>query len=293
MSNHPVSSRNSPADRRAVHKNGRAWGVVIVAILLFTTSALVAGSKNDAEPEGLLQRIRETISNRLSHLPNYTCHEVVDRLFRSSNSGELRHLDKLEFEVAFVDNTELFAKTGAARFESASLSTIVGGGTIGSGAFASHAGALFWGNIATFRYAGLGKKAGHKTYRYDYEVPVEKSHFLLKHGSAEGIVAYKGSFWADSETLDLVRLELKVDHIPAFMGVSSVFEWMGYTIVQIRGSEFLIPEKSEMTAFDESGNYSLNIIKFADCREFKGESLVKYGSPGSTNSADRQAEPEP
>jgi hypothetical protein len=31
-----------------------------------------------------------------------------------------------------------------------------------------------------------------------------------------------------------------------------------------------------MTAFDKSGNYSLNIIKFADCREFKGESLVKW-----------------
>jgi hypothetical protein len=260
--------------------------------ILFSTGSLVAASKRTDDPEGLLKRIRGAIADRLSHLPNYTCHEIVDRLFRRSGEGSLEHLDRVEFEVAFVDHTELFARPGDPRFEEDSISKVVNGGTIGNGAFASHAGALFSGDIATFKYSGSCKKEGHTTYRYDFQVPQEKSHFLLKHGSAEGIVAYKGTFWADIETFDLVRLELKVDHIPAYIGVSSVNELMHYVTVRIKESEFLLPGKSEMAAYDEVGNYSLNMISFAGCREFKGESVVTYGTPTDINSADREAPPD-
>ena len=96
------------------------------------------------------------------------------------------------------------------------------------------------------------------------------------------------TFWADIETLDLVRLELKADHIPSHLAVSSVRESIRYTMVRIRNSDFLLPRNSEQSVSDSLGNHNLNMISLKGCREFAGESVVTYGTPVDQKSADRQ-----
>jgi len=120
-------------------------------------------------------------------------------------------------------------------------------------------------------------------------MPEEKSGFLVTHDSAQGIVPYKGSFWVDVDTLDLVRLELKADHIPSYIGVRVVEESMTYKVMRIRDSDFLLPRDSQVAAFDSAGNYSLNMISLEGCREFAGQSVVTFGAPTDSNSAERQA----
>jgi hypothetical protein len=264
-----------------------AIGMIELAISLLSTSAFAAESPTGQDPDELLQRIRTRTIELLSQLPNYTCHEVVDRLIKRRNSGSLDRVDTVELEVAFVGNREMFARPGAARFEERSITKLVSG-TIGNGAFGSHADSIFSGDAASFKYIGPQKKDGHKTFRYDFRVPQEKSRFLVKHGSAEAIVAYQGSFWVDVETLDLVRLELKADHIPSNIEVRLVEESMRYTQVRIRDSYFLLARDSELAATESLGDYSLNIIRLERCREFSGESVVTYGASPDVNSADRQ-----
>jgi hypothetical protein len=261
-------------------------GMLELALSVLSTSAFAAQSQTGEDPEVLLERIRTRAAELLSRLPNYTCHEVVDRLYKRRNSGSLERLDTVELEVAFVGNRELFARPGATHFEERSITKLVSG-TIGNGAFGSHAYSIFSGD-ADFKYIGLSKKDGHKTFRYDFRVPQEKSHFLVSHGSAQGIVGYQGSFWVDAETLDLVRLELKADQIPAHIQVRLIEESMRYKAVRIRDSYFLLPRDSELAATESSGDYSLNIIRLERCREFSGESIVTFGAPPDSNSADRQ-----
>jgi hypothetical protein len=255
---------------------------IVLAILLCSTAAFPADSQRTEDPE-LLQRIRTRITDHLAQLPNYTCHEVVDRLARRFNPGSSDRRDTLELEVAFVGNKELYARSGEARFEEQSIRNVVPVGTIGSGAFGSHVATLFSGDAASFQYVGPSNKDGHKAFRYDFRVPQQKSQFLIRHDSAEGIAGYKGSFWVDVETLDLVRLELKVDHIPSYIGVRWIEESMRYKIVRVGNSDFLLPRDSEMAVADESGNYSLNRIGLEHCREFTGESVVTYGTPADTS----------
>ena len=52
-----------------------------IKIVIFLFSA--AGPQTE-EPEGLLQRIRAKAVAQLSQLPNYTCHQVVDRWARTA-----------------------------------------------------------------------------------------------------------------------------------------------------------------------------------------------------------------
>jgi hypothetical protein len=166
---------------------------------------------------------------------------------------------------------------------------LVADGSIGDGMFGSHADSIFLRGAASFGYVGVSKKDGHKTYRWDFQVPLEKSHFLVRHGSAQGIVAYQGSFWADFETLDLVRLEIKADQIPSYIGVRFIKEKVRYTKALIRDSEFLLPLHGEMEASDSVGTLSLNDLKLEQCREFTGESTVTFGAPVEGPSAAPEA----
>jgi hypothetical protein len=225
----------------------------------------------------------------ISQLSNYTCHEVIDRLVRPINSGRLEHLDRLELEVAFVGNEELFLRPGEAQFREREVHNIVTTGTISNGAFGSHIETVLSGDAAALRYVGESKADGHKTFRYDFSVPQEKSHFLVRHNSAEGIVGFKGSFWVDVETLDLVRVELKAEDMPAYVGVNLVQESLHYKTMQIGRAEFVLPRHSQLSTSDRSGNYSLNMITLDKCREFSGESVVTYDGPAPGASADRQA----
>jgi len=65
-------------------------------------------------------------------------------------------------------------------------------------------------------------------------------------------------------------------------------ESMRYTKMRIGDTEFLLPRDSEMAAEDESGVYSLNIIRLERCREFTGQSSVTFGSAVESSTADRQ-----
>jgi len=265
---------------REVDKPGRlAMGI---AILFCSIRALAAGSSPAEDPD-LLQRIRSKVAQHLSQLPNYTCHEVVDRLVRRLNFGSPDRRDTLELEVAFLGNKELYAKSGEVRFEEQSIRNVVPVGAIGSGTFGSHVAALFSEDAASFQYVGPSKKDGHKTFRYDFHVPQEKSQFLIRNNSTEAIAGYKGSFWVDAETLDPVRLEIKVDHILSQIGIRWIEESMRYKIVKLRNSDFLLPRDSEMAVVDEEGNYSLNRIALQNCREFTGESVVTYGASSSSD----------
>ena len=99
-------------------------------------------------------------------------------------------------------------------------------------------------------------------------MPIEKSAFLVRHNGAVGVAGYEGSVWVDAETLDLVRVDFKVNRIPSHLGVRLIEQSLHYKKLTIGNSEFDLPDHSELAATDDMGNYSLNMIKLNRCREF-------------------------
>ena len=252
------------------------------AIAAFAPKALAAD-----DPDELLTRIRALMMKHLSQLPNYTCHEVIDRAVRP-RTGSFQHLDRVELEVAFTGHGELFAKTADAQFEEQPVFNMVPAGTIASSPMGSHVDGIFAANLAEFKFAGTAKRDGHKTFRFDFHVPQEKSQYLVRHNSVEAIVAFKGSIWVDADTLDLVRVDLKTDHIPPRVGVLVVEESMHYDLMHIGNSDFLLPQHSDLMTTDDSGNYSLNDVRLENCREFVGQSVVTYGAPQASRQVPKQ-----
>jgi hypothetical protein len=248
-----------------------------VAALLLSGAAVAVQAQNADDPETLFQRIKTRSAEHLSRLPNYTCHETIERLRRVR--GTFQHLDTVELEVAFVGQEELFARSGDDRFGEQPIDRLVSGGTIGNSALGSHIDFIFSREAAEFKFAGACKKDGRKALRYDLRVPTERSGFRVRHNGSVGMAGYEGSVWVDPETLDLVRVDFKVNQIPSFLGVRLIEESMHYKKLTIGNSEFDLPDHSELSATDDMGNYTLNMIKLDRCREFGADSLVKYGSP--------------
>ena len=250
----------------------------LICLAFFPWTGVFAADPRAAEnPEELLKSIRGRIAAHLSQLHNYTCHVAIDRLLRSTSTSSFDHRDRVELEVAFVGDRELFSRAGETRFEEQPIHEIVPFGMIGNDAFGSHDDEVFSSDAATFKYAGSCKKDGHKTFRYNFRVPQASSRLLVKQNkSADAAVGYQGSFWVDAETLDMVRLEWKTDQIPPSVGLSSVEKSMRYKLVRIGNSDFLLPLHSELASFDREGNYRCNTTSLERCLEFTGESVVTY-----------------
>jgi hypothetical protein len=238
---------------------------------------LAAAARGGDDPDALFQRIKTQMAEHLAHLPNYTCRQTIQRYI--NDRGSLRHLDSLQFDVVFTGKRELFARAGTDQFDDEPVSKQVSWGTIGNGALGSHIDLLLSEKEAEFQYAGTVKKDGHKCVRFDLHVPIEKSHFLVRHSGTAGIAGYDGSLWVDAETYNPVRVEFKVNRIPAHIGVHLIEESLHYNKLVIGNSEFYLPERSELAATDSAGVYTLNMTKLEHCREYTADSVVTYGAP--------------
>ena len=257
-----------------VHRAGRTAG--LIALLLY-------GAAAGEDPEALFQRIKSRMSEHLAHLPNYTCHETIERYMRSGNT--LRHLDEVRLDVIFTGQREVFSRAEGERFQEEPIQKLVSSGTISNGAMGSHIDLLLSQREGEFKYLGTGKKDGHRTLRFDLNVPIEKSHFQVRHNGVEGIAGYKGSLWVDADTYDPVRVEFKVDRIPSAIGVERIEESLHYKKLTIGESEFYLPERSELSATDREGTYTLNETRLEGCREFTADSVVQYGAPTQGSAA--------
>ena len=270
----------------------QAYTVILTAELsaLLISGAVFAAQSHSAEDSsGLFQRVKTRMAEHFAQLPNYTCHETVDRML--AVGGNFRHLDTLDLEVAFFGKQELFARSGDDRFGEQPIEKLVPAGTMGNSAMGSHIDMIFSQDVAEFKYAGECKKDGRKTIRFDLNVPIETSGFRIRHNGAVGVAGYQGSVWVDADTLDLVRVDFKVNRIPSHLGVRLVEESLHYKKLTIGNSEFDLPDRSELAATDDQGYRTLNEIKLSRCREYAADSVVKFGAPlpaQGTASRDRQ-----
>jgi hypothetical protein len=241
---------------------------------------LYAFSQNDLAPELLtLARIKVKAAENLKALPNYTCLETIERSRRRAPSRRYELVDTVRLEVAVVGGKELFAWPGGGQFEERELSKMVPGGAIGNGNFALHARSVFLSNAARFTYVGERFRDDKRTIRYDYRVPRMFSGYTIRVGEARGIVAYYGSFWVDADSLDLLRLEVNADEIPPNLPLQMSSDAMEYTRVPIGGSDFLLPQSSELVMVDVTGGESRNRTTFSGCRQYAGESVLSFAEP--------------
>lgn len=255
--------------------NGRMRRVLIVACLL-SGGAL-------AQPPGIMlgAHARTKMQSHLKNQPNYICLETLERSQRDPLKKRTSLIDVLRFEVAFVDHKEMYAWPGSNRFEDTELIDMVpAGGTIGTGAFASHAYNLFLTNSPRILTAEWTELDGRRTARYPYDVSEMVSGYRLRVARGEwAVVGYHGSIWVDAEREEVVRIEVIADEIPLRLGLKEARLMLFYGDVKIGGENYWLPLRSTESTTTFGEHVSRNEGRFTACRQFVGESKLSFGDP--------------
>src|ERR1051325_1846688 len=244
-----------------------------LSIILCVALVLAAAPTARSEP-AQLSRIRRHMQQRLLEVPNYTCQETIERLTRPQHARQFEELDKVRVEVAQVGRTEMLAWPGD-RFEVKPLSAFVPSGLMSNGAFVMHARSLFVRDAASFRRAG----GGRKLVRFDYRVTRERRGYRIRAFGQSAIVPYHGSFWADPQNLDVLRLEVYADSIPPNLQMSRAETVIEYQRIKIGSTEALLPKTAELTVTRGSRAQERNRITFTNCRQYGSESMITYAAP--------------
>ena len=166
----------------------------------------------------LLARIKEHIKQDLAVAENYTCVETVARSARKSEDVRMEPVDTLRLEVARTGGKELFSFPGERQFTERPLSELVNVGLTAEGLFGSFAHDLFSSNVPTILSAGDSTATGRRIVQYNFRFPVMASHYTLTTGTGSALVGWSGSFWADAESLELVRLRVEAERRPRGTG---------------------------------------------------------------------------
>ena len=224
----------------------------------------------------LISRVRIRMAENLTRLPNYTCLQTIERSRRKPGGARFEPVDRVRLEVALVEGKEVFGWPGGDKIAESEITNLVGG-TIGNGDFALFLKSIFQGSGGAFHSAGETTLDGKRAVRFNYVIPLAASGYHLRVPPREALVPYHGSFWLEPESLDLMRLELVVDAIPPYLGLSAASDAMQYSRVEIGGSAFLLPQRSELDLTDLEGRENRNRTRFTECRQFTGESTLKFG----------------
>ncbi len=247
--------------------------------LLWAAGAL-ASAQAPVDSEEILDRIKARMKENLTRLPDYVCLQTVERQRRRDSDNTFERLDTLRLEVTLLGNRELFAWRGASRFEEKELGEMVGSGALGTGTFSARARNVFLTGAPEYTSRGEVSLDGRRAVRFDYEVPGEKSSYRLRISNHQAVVGFRGSFWVDAETLDLMRLEVEAVDIPEGLGLAASRDVLDYARVPIGGADFLLPRSSELTLTGSRGNVSRNRTEFSGCRQYVGQANLRFEESG-------------
>jgi hypothetical protein len=256
----------------------------VLAALLLLTQATRVQSANV-----LAKRITDHMAQTLAAQPNYTCLETVERWITPKN-GTRTLMDRIRFEVALVDGREMFSWPGAQKFEATDLSTMLPGGLSDTGDFAVQVHELFDGKSAAFTMSPEEQIPGSSFTRLDFTVAAEHSGLVLNRNKES--TAYHGQLYIDPVSLDPRRIHLVVE-VPPKMGLKAAVRELNLARVPIGGADTLLPQSADVLMTRGDGVDFSNHIEFTSCRQFTGDSVLKFDDPAtlplpSANSAPRE-----
>jgi hypothetical protein len=248
--------------------------ILSIGLAAFLASVFAA---EPIAPEILhLARIQSKAKLGLSSIPAYTCSETMSRSNRANSRSNFHYEDVLKLEVAEIGGKELFAKAGESQFTDDGLRKYAGKGLIATGMFYHLALTVFGSAAPRFQYVGPKKIKGRRTYQYDFTISPLFANYHLNFNYHEAQCGFKGSLWADEQSLDLMRMHFEATDVPPELLLRSAITEIDYTRASLDGKTYLIPSSAEINTVLLNGNESRNQIRFSNCRKYGVESTITF-----------------
>lgn len=237
------------------------------------TEKVLAGEES-AGREDLLIRAHEAAAEFNEKLPSFICDQFVSRYESKTLQPKWKLQDRVQLELAYTKGKEEYRniringrplKKGSPE-DSGSWSTGDFGSTLAS-IFAST-------RPGDFRLRGDSDAAGLKAKVFDFSVPKERSQWTIRYGYAVK-PAHEGALWIDPESARVLRIEMSSRRLPANYEIDKVEMTVDYGWVDISGTRYLLPVRSEnLACYRGTFTCTRNEIEFKNYRKFQVESQV-------------------
>jgi hypothetical protein len=275
--------------------NGEAVRFLAAVQCLAALAASASGS--DYDPAIVLKRVTAKVIETTDRTPNFTCVQTVDRVYYRPVAATLkrpcgvvleqrRHpspdmvlreigTDRLRLDVTLTDSGEVYSWAGASRFEGG-IEQVVPYGPLGTGAFGAYLSVIFRKDVRGFRFERKWEEGGRTRLEYSFQVQQPESHYRIILPGASVFTAYQGSFVADAETADLVRVSVETVELPPASGNCMLSSTMDLQRVRIGEEDLLLPAQMRQRFVSPNGEEAENTTQFSRCREYRGESSIRY-----------------
>jgi len=245
----------------------------LISVVLTTSTA---AAQEDFDRVLQLARTRQKMAQSLTRLPDFTCVATTQRSVQKARHGDFRVLDTVRFEITYASGAELWSWPGASKFEDRPIAAMIRSGTISQGEFSLHARAVFTGGYANTKFGDAEDLAGRHALRWDYNVPLFGSGWRIDSEGGSALAAARGSFWADADTLEVLRLEVRSEGLPLNFPVSSAVNTIDYARVRIGTSSILLPQTARLYLEHRNGERRRNLTEFSHCRQYSATSAMSF-----------------
>ena len=273
----------------------RNASLALCSIAVVSITAILHAQQQD--PDLLLQRVRDRLLADLENLVRHTCVQTITRTYRrssghtipmpcpevirarASQAGELpvQWWDRWRLDVA-IAGREIYSWAGAPQFGEGKITELMDYGPFTNGDFGPLIAGAIAGSGRTV-YKGERVIEGRKLWEYTYDVPDFRSRYYFDTNSGPLAVAYDGTLLIDPNSSDLIRLTARTAVSSAGTASSSTCQTISsvdYERVRMAQQEVLIPRKTEVRMLDRSGGEASIVTSYADCRQYSGESVIRF-----------------
>jgi hypothetical protein len=253
-------------------------GRLAAALLLIAASATAQGLAAETE---LLARIRSHMREEFSHVTNYTCLESTARFHaeaaaQGKTRSKLGPLDTVRLGIVYTNHREWYSSPGDRSFSLDNPVAFIGGGMIGNGFFAMTINNLFLSDEATFTYRGKQDWGARVAYQYDFRLPRLGGGLKVSLFGGVGTVGEEGSFWADGQSLDLIRVVADAVEIPTYLPLNRMTLSVNYARALIGGYRGLLAQAADLYMLKTTGEEYYNHLEYTHCHEFSAESSLRF-----------------
>jgi hypothetical protein len=241
--------------------------------------AVVIPPPSKAEQEKVLAAARDWAMNYTKRLPDFICTQVTRRYADPSGLEFWHKQDVVTAKLSYFEQKEDY-KVILVNSQPVELTQDKLGGSMSWGEFGSMMKEVFEPESeATFEWSRWTTLRGRRNHVYAYRVTQPKSrwHITYEH-SLDIIPGYRGQIYVDADTLNINKIKMEAENIPASFPVQQASIDLDYDLIEISGNPFILPLKHTMRM--RTGKLLIkNEAEFRLYRKFGTESTIKFDTP--------------
>jgi hypothetical protein len=254
---------------------------------------------DSVEQAEVLHEIIENARNYAKTLPDYMCIQVTRRRVDPTGSENWRLQDTIQEQLSYVEHKESYKVVMYNGRSVANVQHYQLGGSTSSGEFGSIYTEIFAVETATeFDWDHWATLRGRRMYVFAFKVPQSRSKYTIYSGDVHRTITagYHGLIYADRDSKKVMRYRMECDDIPADFPIKDVKLDVNYDNVEIAGSRYILPLKTEIRARD--GKWmTWNEADFHLYQKFGADTTIKFETdpePIPTDKTEEQpAQPDP